>query len=178
MLEAIDALPTEFREVLVLSDIEGMSYGEIAETLKIPVGTVKSRLFRARRQLQAVLYAHAVEMGYIKPRETAPMSRLDCEQALAHLQDYLKRELTPELVTRGPGPPGALPRLRRVRPLRGELPADAGDPGAAGDLPQGGARADSGGAAGGGERQLTRSRSRWRLWCPRRGARGAGGLAL
>ena len=82
MLEAIDALPPEFREVLALSDIEGMRYGEIAETLKIPVGTVKSRLFRARRQLQAVLYAHAVEMGYIKPRETGTMSRLDCEQAL------------------------------------------------------------------------------------------------
>jgi RNA polymerase sigma-70 factor, ECF subfamily len=69
VLEAIDALPPEFREVLVLSDIEGMRYAEIAETLEVPVGTVKSRLFRARRQLQAALYAHAVEMGYIKPRE-------------------------------------------------------------------------------------------------------------
>jgi RNA polymerase sigma-70 factor (ECF subfamily) len=69
VLEAIDALPAEFREVLVLSDIEGMRYAEIAETLQVPVGTVKSRLFRARRQLQAALYAHAVEMGYIKPRE-------------------------------------------------------------------------------------------------------------
>jgi RNA polymerase sigma-70 factor (ECF subfamily) len=71
VIEAIDALPTEFREVLALSDIEGMSYAEISETLKIPIGTVKSRLFRARRQLQAELYAHAVEMGYIKPREAA-----------------------------------------------------------------------------------------------------------
>jgi RNA polymerase sigma-70 factor, ECF subfamily len=68
VLEAIDALPTEFREVLVLSDMEGMSYADIAETLQIPVGTVKSRLFRARRQLQSALYAHAVEMGYIRPR--------------------------------------------------------------------------------------------------------------
>jgi RNA polymerase sigma-70 factor (ECF subfamily) len=70
VLEAIDALPTEFREVLVLSDVEGMRYAEIAETLQIPVGTVKSRLFRARRHLQADLYAHAVEMGYIEPRES------------------------------------------------------------------------------------------------------------
>src|SRR5919197_799682 len=69
VLEAIDSLAPEFREVLVLSDIEGMRYAEIAETLQVPVGTVKSRLFRARRQLQAALYAHAVEMGYIKPRE-------------------------------------------------------------------------------------------------------------
>ncbi|MBA2459988.1 MAG: sigma-70 family RNA polymerase sigma factor [Gemmatimonadales bacterium] len=68
VLEAIDALPTEFREVLVLSDMEGLSYAEIAEALQVPVGTVKSRLFRARRQLQGALYAHAVEMGYIRPR--------------------------------------------------------------------------------------------------------------
>jgi RNA polymerase sigma-70 factor, ECF subfamily len=70
VLEAIDALPTEFKEVLVLSDVEGMRYAEIAETLQIPVGTVKSRLFRARRLLQAELYAHALEMGYIQPRES------------------------------------------------------------------------------------------------------------
>jgi RNA polymerase sigma-70 factor (ECF subfamily) len=67
--EAIDALPPDFREVLVLSDIEGMRYAEIAEAIGVPVGTVKSRLFRARRLLQTALYAHAVEMGYIKPRE-------------------------------------------------------------------------------------------------------------
>jgi RNA polymerase sigma-70 factor (ECF subfamily) len=69
VLQAIDALPTEFREVLVLSDMEGLHYAEIAETLQVPVGTVKSRLFRARRLLQAALYEHAVEMGYIKPRK-------------------------------------------------------------------------------------------------------------
>jgi RNA polymerase sigma-70 factor (ECF subfamily) len=49
--------------------MEGMRYAEIAEALQVPVGTVKSRLFRARRLLQARLYAYAVEMGYIKPRE-------------------------------------------------------------------------------------------------------------
>jgi RNA polymerase sigma-70 factor (ECF subfamily) len=70
VLEAIDALPPDFREVLALSDIEGMTYSQIAETMKIPVGTVKSRLFRARRQLQTELYAHAVEMGYIQARES------------------------------------------------------------------------------------------------------------
>jgi RNA polymerase sigma-70 factor (ECF subfamily) len=69
VLQAVDALPTEFREVLVLSDMEGLHYAEIAETLQVPVGTVKSRLFRARRLLQAALYEHAVEMGYIKPRK-------------------------------------------------------------------------------------------------------------
>ena len=81
-----------------MSDIEGLRYAEIAETLEIPVGTVKSRLFRARRQLQDELYSHAVEMGYIQATGEPDVSRIDCDEALAHLHDYLKRELTPELV--------------------------------------------------------------------------------
>jgi RNA polymerase sigma-70 factor (ECF subfamily) len=69
ILEAVDRLPTPFREVVVLSDMEGLGYAEIAESLGIPVGTVKSRLFRGRRQLQRELYDHAVAMGYIRPRD-------------------------------------------------------------------------------------------------------------
>jgi RNA polymerase sigma-70 factor (ECF subfamily) len=65
----VDRLPTPYREVVVLSDMEGLGYAEIAESLGIPVGTVKSRLFRGRRQLQRELYDHAVEMGYIRPRD-------------------------------------------------------------------------------------------------------------
>lgn len=67
ILAAIDELPDEFRDAVVLSDLEGLAYAEIAEVLDIPVGTVKSRLFRGRRQLQEKLYAYAVEYGYIKP---------------------------------------------------------------------------------------------------------------
>ncbi|MGH2670584.1 MAG: sigma-70 family RNA polymerase sigma factor [bacterium] len=66
VLRAIDDLPEAFRETLVLSDVEGLSYQEIAKILEIPVGTVKSRLFRARQLLQARLYDYAVSMGYIK----------------------------------------------------------------------------------------------------------------
>lgn len=69
VLDAVAALPDEFREALVLSDMEGLSYAEVAEALEVPLGTVKSRLFRARRLLQKQLYDHAVEMGYIQPRE-------------------------------------------------------------------------------------------------------------
>jgi RNA polymerase sigma-70 factor (ECF subfamily) len=69
VLAAVDALPAEFREVLVLSDMEGLGYAEIAAALDIPLGTLKSRLFRARRLLQRRLYDHAVAMGYIAPRE-------------------------------------------------------------------------------------------------------------
>jgi len=49
---ALEALPLEFREVLVLRELEGLSYKEIAEVAVVPVGTVMSRLARARRQLQ------------------------------------------------------------------------------------------------------------------------------
>ena len=66
VLKAIDDLPETFRETVVLSDVEGMSYQEIARILKVPVGTVKSRLFRARQMLQRKLYEYAVSMGYIK----------------------------------------------------------------------------------------------------------------
>ncbi len=69
ILQAIDALPDEFRETLVLSDVEGLTYAEIAEVTEVPVGTVKSRLFRARQALQRTLYDYALEMGYITRRE-------------------------------------------------------------------------------------------------------------
>ena len=49
---AIDELPLNFREILLLCDVEEMSYQEIAETLSIPVGTVMSRLSRARKTLR------------------------------------------------------------------------------------------------------------------------------
>jgi RNA polymerase sigma-70 factor (ECF subfamily) len=53
--EAVDALPVEFREVFVLRELEGLSYKEIAAVARIPIGTVMSRLSRARRQLQSAL---------------------------------------------------------------------------------------------------------------------------
>jgi RNA polymerase sigma-70 factor (ECF subfamily) len=64
--QAIQELPEEFRIPVVLSDVEGLSYAEIAEILDLPVGTVKSRLFRGRRRLQQRLYEYAMEMGYIR----------------------------------------------------------------------------------------------------------------
>ena len=52
---ALEELPAEFREVVVLRELEELSYREIAEVAGIPVGTVMSRLARARRRLQAAL---------------------------------------------------------------------------------------------------------------------------
>lgn len=66
VVQAIDALPADFREVLVLSDLGDLKYGEIADVLGIPVGTVKSRLFRGRRILQDQLREFAVRSGYLQ----------------------------------------------------------------------------------------------------------------
>jgi RNA polymerase sigma-70 factor (ECF subfamily) len=66
VVQAIDGLPEDFREVLVLSDLGDLKYGEIAEVLGIPVGTVKSRLFRGRRILQDQLREFAVRSGYVQ----------------------------------------------------------------------------------------------------------------
>ena len=66
VVEAIDGLPDEFRDVLALSDLGDLRYKEIAEVLDIPVGTVKSRLFRARRLLQDRLRDYAVREGYVQ----------------------------------------------------------------------------------------------------------------
>jgi RNA polymerase sigma-70 factor (ECF subfamily) len=70
VLRAIDRLPEEYRTAVVLSDVEGLAYDEIATLMDVPVGTVKSRLFRGRRRLQEALYDYAVETGHIRPKET------------------------------------------------------------------------------------------------------------
>jgi RNA polymerase sigma-70 factor, ECF subfamily len=65
---AIDALPDDFREVVVLSDLHDLSYQEIADVTGVALGTVKSRLFRGRKLLQEKLYHYALESGYIDER--------------------------------------------------------------------------------------------------------------
>jgi len=64
---AIASLPDDFKTVIILSDIEGFTYDEIADFVDCPVGTVRSRLHRARKMLFAKLYKYANEKGYIKP---------------------------------------------------------------------------------------------------------------
>jgi RNA polymerase sigma-70 factor (ECF subfamily) len=65
ILQAIDALPEDFRIVVVLSDVEGFSYKDMASILDVPIGTVTSRLYRGRQQLQRTLWEHAREAGYL-----------------------------------------------------------------------------------------------------------------
>lgn len=66
VIGAMDDLSEEFKSVVLLADVEEFTYREIAEILDIPVGTVMSRLYRARRKLQQSLYDYAIATGYLK----------------------------------------------------------------------------------------------------------------
>jgi len=63
---AMDALPEEFRLAIILSDLQGFSYKEIAEILDCPIGTVMSRLHRGRKLLRNSLHDYARKRGYVK----------------------------------------------------------------------------------------------------------------
>ena len=67
VVKALDGLRPEFRIVVVLSDLQGFSYKEIAAIMEIPIGTVMSRLFRARRTLRGELHQFGIQQGYLAP---------------------------------------------------------------------------------------------------------------
>jgi len=62
---ALDSLPESFRTIVVLVDIEGHAYGEVTQMLGVPIGTVRSRLSRARSMLQRALWEHAMTAGLV-----------------------------------------------------------------------------------------------------------------
>jgi len=66
---ALDELPPDYRMVVLLADLEGFSYKEIAEILEVPVGTVMSRLYRGRRLLEHEMLKYAREHGYLREGE-------------------------------------------------------------------------------------------------------------
>ena len=61
---ALNSLPVDFRTVIILSDVEEFKYEEISKILDIPIGTVRSRLFRARNLLKEKLKSYAMSLGY------------------------------------------------------------------------------------------------------------------
>ncbi|MBN1299934.1 MAG: sigma-70 family RNA polymerase sigma factor [Melioribacteraceae bacterium] len=65
--DAISNLQEDYRTVIILSDIEGYTYEEIAEFIDRPVGTVRSRLHRARKMLYAKLHDYAADKGFVNP---------------------------------------------------------------------------------------------------------------
>jgi RNA polymerase sigma-70 factor, ECF subfamily len=76
VLKAVDALPIDFRMVVILADLQEFSYREIADVLDVPVGTVMSRLFRGRRLLQKALAGYAAESGFVAGESEAAVEDL------------------------------------------------------------------------------------------------------
>jgi RNA polymerase sigma-70 factor, ECF subfamily len=66
LVRALDELPEDYRTIILLWAVEELSYKEIASTLEIPIGTVMSRLHRARHRLAEQLRQHAVQEGLIR----------------------------------------------------------------------------------------------------------------
>jgi RNA polymerase sigma-70 factor, ECF subfamily len=66
---ALAALPPDYRMAIVLADLEGFSYKEIAEILEVPIGTVMSRLYRGRKQLEEEMLRYAHERNYLAQGE-------------------------------------------------------------------------------------------------------------
>jgi RNA polymerase sigma-70 factor, ECF subfamily len=71
LVRAVDALPEPFRVVVVLAEMHGATYQEIAELLQVPIGTVRSRLARGRALLQRALWTHAQDAGLVPRRKKA-----------------------------------------------------------------------------------------------------------
>jgi len=69
--DALEALPEQFRMAVLLADVEGFAYKEIAEILDIPIGTVMSRLHRGRKAMQKQLYEYGKQRNLV-PREAEP----------------------------------------------------------------------------------------------------------
>ena len=95
--EALESIPEQFRMAVILADVEGFSYKEIADILEVPIGTVMSRIHRGRRALQT-------EVVGVRGAQQSPAARrvgdrgvrevVDCHQAHLRVYEYLDGELT------------------------------------------------------------------------------------
>ncbi len=80
---ALDSLPDDFRTAVVLCDVQGLSYKEIAEIMQTPVGTVMSRLFRGRKLLATALREFALAEGYVRAEAVTSAESTSAEQTSA-----------------------------------------------------------------------------------------------
>ena len=85
IMAALETIPEDYRTSVMLADLEGLAYKEIAEVMDCPIGTVMSRIFRGRRLLHKLLHDHATELGLIDADAEDPRSRT------VNIESYRKR---------------------------------------------------------------------------------------
>jgi RNA polymerase sigma-70 factor (ECF subfamily) len=116
--QALDALPPKARTIIMLSDVEGLSYREIAEVLRCPIGTVMSRLHNARQRLKAllgpmlalVLWVGVNLFGGATPAEAQPVIRFGIRVLQAsNVPDTPRGPLAQQSPSGAPPPPPGTP---------------------------------------------------------------------
>ncbi|MEM9458748.1 MAG: sigma-70 family RNA polymerase sigma factor [Myxococcota bacterium] len=90
---ALKAIPEDYRTAVMLADLEGLAYKEIAEIMECPIGTVMSRIYRGRRLLAKLLKDHAIELGLIEPNDALPRTRSG-EDKTVDLESYRNKRGT------------------------------------------------------------------------------------
>ncbi len=103
---ALDALPPDFRVAVVLCDLEQLSYEEIAATLGIKVGTVRSRIHRGRVLLREALAHRAPGIRPVEPRRRPWESRADELRSTCPTRPWRRSPTASSAVRRASGPPG------------------------------------------------------------------------
>lgn len=91
---ALDALPEDYRVMILLADVEELAYKEIAEIVGCPIGTVMSRLHRARKMIQKHLVSQAIELGVIEPEQDV---QADVDEPIS-LEAWRRRQENKEAV--------------------------------------------------------------------------------
>ena len=87
---ALESIPEDYRTAVMLADLEGLAYKEIAEVMDCPIGTVMSRIYRGRRLLHKLLHDHAIELGLVED-ETQPTPTTDESGKTVSMDTYRKR---------------------------------------------------------------------------------------
>ena len=85
IMAALETIPEDYRTAVMLADLEGLAYKEIAEVMDCPIGTVMSRIYRGRRLLHKLLHDHATELGLIDEDSEDPRSKT------VSIESYRKR---------------------------------------------------------------------------------------
>lgn len=92
IMAALDTIPEDYRMAVVLADLEGLAYKEIAEVMDCPIGTVMSRIYRGRKLLHKLLHEHATEIGFVPAEQRDGDTSEHRPEKTVDMANYRKRK--------------------------------------------------------------------------------------